>query len=133
MRVSSAHGGTRDEESQPERPYFFSRSMSALRLSPSRRAVSDWFPPTSSSVRAMRFRSTASRCSRIVSVTRTRSNGHTCQGCQANAALKQGTSVTFEGDYNGKRIRGYWIPLKDSTEVYVHGYTTVGAALAVVE
>lgn len=59
-------------------------------------------------------------------------NGHTCQGCQANAALKQGASLTCEGDFNGKRIRGYWIPLKDSTEVYIHGYTTVGAALAVV-
>lgn len=57
--------------------------------------------------------------------------GHACQGCQANAALKQRSTITCEGDLGGRRIRGYWIPVKAADHVYIHGYTTIGAALPV--
>jgi hypothetical protein len=55
-------------------------------------------------------------------------NGRACQGCQANAALKQGTTVTCEGDLGGKRLRGYWIPVQGTSDLYIHGYTTIGSA-----
>ena len=61
----------------------------------------------------------------------TSAQGHACQGCQANAALKQGASVACEGELGGKRIRGYWIPVKGASDVYIHGYTTLSAALPV--
>ena len=57
--------------------------------------------------------------------------GHACQGCQANVALKQGTTIACEGELGGKRIRGYWIPVKGASDVYIHGYTTLNAALPV--
>lgn len=45
------------------KPYFFSRSMSALRLRPNRRAVSDWLPPLAERACPIRLRSNASSCS----------------------------------------------------------------------
>src|SRR6267143_5253997 len=49
-------------------PYFFRRSISEPRLSPRRRAASDWLPATDASVRAITLRSSASSCSRKLSV-----------------------------------------------------------------
>lgn len=56
-----------------------------------------------------------------------------CKACQANKALEAGSTVACEGEFGGgPRIRAYWIPLKGSSEVYVHGYTSISPALAVV-
>jgi hypothetical protein len=56
-----------------------------------------------------------------------------CKACQANKALKAGSAIACDGEFGGgQRIRGYWVPLKGSSEVYIHGYTTLTAALAVV-
>jgi hypothetical protein len=54
--------------------------------------------------------------------------GHVCQGCQANAALDQGTAIACEGARDGMRIRDYWIPVKGARDVYVHGHATMGAS-----
>jgi hypothetical protein len=60
-------------------------------------------------------------------------NGHACKGCQANAALRQGSAIACDGELLGKRIRGYWLPVKGATDVYVHGYSSLDPApLAVV-
>jgi hypothetical protein len=53
--------------------------------------------------------------------------GHPCQGCQANAALNQGTAIACEGAEGGMRIRNYWIPVKGAHDVYIHGYATLGS------
>jgi hypothetical protein len=50
-----------------------------------------------------------------------------CEGCQANAALNQGTAIACEGARDGKRIRDYWIPVKGARDVYVHGCATLGS------
>src|SRR5205807_7137254 len=64
--------GLPDQEDEsapfPANPYFFKRSMSDPRLRPRRRAASDWLPATEASVRAITFRSSASTCSRKLSV-----------------------------------------------------------------
>jgi hypothetical protein len=54
-----------------------------------------------------------------------------CTGCQANKALKAGTSIACDGSFGGQLTRGYWIPLKGSSEVYIHGYTPLKAALPI--
>lgn len=53
--------------------------------------------------------------------------GHVCPGCQANAALNQGTAIACEGAQGRKRIRNYWIPVKGARDVYVHGYATLAS------
>jgi hypothetical protein len=55
-----------------------------------------------------------------------------CKACQANRALKAESAITCEAEFAGKRIRGYWIPLKGSSEVYIHGYTPAGTPLGVI-
>jgi hypothetical protein len=55
-----------------------------------------------------------------------------CRLCQANKALKAGSAMACDGAFGGQLIRGYWIPLKGSSEVYIHGYTPLKPALAVV-
>jgi hypothetical protein len=56
------------------------------------------------------------------------SQGHVCPGCQAHAALDQGTAIVCEGAREGKRIRDYWIPVKGARDVYVHGCATLGSS-----
>jgi hypothetical protein len=55
-------------------------------------------------------------------------HGHACVGCQADAALDQGTAIACEGAQAGKRIRNYWIPVKGAPDVYVHGYAILGSS-----
>ncbi len=55
-----------------------------------------------------------------------------CRLCQANKALKAGATMGCEGEFGSKRIRGYWIPLKGSNEVYVHGYSSLDQVFPVV-
>jgi hypothetical protein len=43
-----------------------------------------------------------------------------CKQCQANLALREHRAVCTEKAENGNRIIGYWMPLKDHSEVYVH-------------
>jgi hypothetical protein len=56
------------------------------------------------------------------------SQGRVCQGCQAHAALDQGTAIACDGALDGKRIRDYWIPVKGVCDVYVHGHATLGSS-----
>jgi len=46
-------------------------------------------------------------------------DGH-CQRCKANLALRTGETVCSEEEMGGKSIRGYWMPLKEAADVYVH-------------
>lgn len=43
-----------------------------------------------------------------------------CKRCKANLALREHRTVCTEETQNGNRIIGYWMPLKDDQEVYVH-------------
>jgi hypothetical protein len=43
-----------------------------------------------------------------------------CTRCKANVALREQRTVCTEEMQNGKRIIGYWMPLKEEKEVYVH-------------
>lgn len=43
-----------------------------------------------------------------------------CQRCKANLALRTGETVCSQEQTNGKPVRGYWMPLKEATDVYVH-------------
>jgi hypothetical protein len=54
--------------------------------------------------------------------------GRVCPGCQAEAALDQGTAIAFDGTSGGNRIRDYWIPVKGARDVYVHGSATLGSS-----
>jgi hypothetical protein len=54
--------------------------------------------------------------------------GRACRGCQAHAALDRGTAIACDGLEGGKRIRNYWIPVKGTRDVYVHGYATLGSS-----
>ncbi len=44
----------------------------------------------------------------------------TCKQCKANLALREEHTVCTEETQNGKRIIGYWMPLKDEKDVFVH-------------
>jgi len=44
----------------------------------------------------------------------------TCKQCKANLALHEERTVCTEETQNGKRIIGYWMPLKEEKDVYVH-------------
>jgi hypothetical protein len=55
-----------------------------------------------------------------------------CKGCQADQALDMGTAITCSCRLAGKRSDGYWIPLKGSREVYVHGVSPRNPALPVI-
>ncbi|HYG67457.1 MAG TPA: hypothetical protein VD838_07345 [Anaeromyxobacteraceae bacterium] len=53
-----------------------------------------------------------------------------CKACQANKALKAGCAVACDGEFaGGQLIRGYWIPVKGSSEVYLHGYSPLKPTL----
>ena len=45
--------------------------------------------------------------------------GH-CKRCQANRALQTGETVQCIEETCGKTVRGYWMPLKEVPDVYVH-------------
>lgn len=47
-------------------------------------------------------------------------HGDNCQQCKANQAMWEKRTVCQESETNGTRIIGYWMPLKESPEVYVH-------------
>lgn len=42
------------------------------------------------------------------------------KGCLANQALASGQASYCKSDANGKTIIGYWIPVADHPEIYVH-------------
>lgn len=46
--------------------------------------------------------------------------GHACQHCKANLALRERRTVSSEEMQNGKRVIGYWMPLKTDEDIYVH-------------
>jgi len=43
-----------------------------------------------------------------------------CRKCQANAALRTGTTIRTEEHYGDTKVLGYWMPLAEAPEVYVH-------------
>lgn len=43
-----------------------------------------------------------------------------CRACQANLALKKGETVTTMSEMAGLPVIGYWMPLKEVPDVYVH-------------
>lgn len=43
-----------------------------------------------------------------------------CGRCKANLALKTGETVCTEEEMGGRRVIGYWMPLKEVDDVYVH-------------
>jgi hypothetical protein len=55
-----------------------------------------------------------------------------CKQCRANEALKSGSPMGCEGNFGGKRIRGYWVPVAGSSEVYIHGYSPLDPVFPVV-
>jgi hypothetical protein len=57
--------------------------------------------------------------------------GGVCKGCQADRALQTGTAISCSCRSAAARGHGYWIPLKGSREVYVHGFTSGSSALPV--
>jgi hypothetical protein len=44
----------------------------------------------------------------------------TCKQCKANLALREHRTVCTESTESGHRIIGYWMPLKEEKDVYVH-------------
>lgn len=45
---------------------------------------------------------------------------HACKNCKANLALREHHPICTEQTENGQRVVGYWVPLKDEPDVYVH-------------
>lgn len=56
-------------------------------------------------------------------------NGEHCSRCQADLAFKTGETVCTEESVAGKTIIGYWMPLKDVPDVYVHFGIGAGEAM----
>jgi hypothetical protein len=52
-----------------------------------------------------------------------------CSRCKANVALKSGETVCTEEEMGGKRVIGYWMPLKEVPDVYVHFGIGTAAAM----
>ena len=42
------------------------------------------------------------------------------KGCQAAVALREHRTVITDGEKNGTPIRGYWMPLAEAPDLYVH-------------
>lgn len=55
-------------------------------------------------------------------------NEHCCR-CKANLALKTGETICTEEEMGGKRVIGYWMPLKEVPDVYVHFGIGTAAAM----
>jgi hypothetical protein len=43
-----------------------------------------------------------------------------CKNCKANLALREHRAITTEEVKDGHRVIGYWMPLKDAPDMYVH-------------
>ncbi len=43
-----------------------------------------------------------------------------CKACKANLALREHRTVCIDTVQNGNHIIGYWMPLVDAPDVYVH-------------
>lgn len=57
-------------------------------------------------------------------------NDDHCSRCKANLALKTGETVTSVETMAGLPIIGYWMPLKENPDVYVHFGIGTGEAMA---
>ncbi len=44
----------------------------------------------------------------------------TCKDCKANLALRERRTVCIDTVQNGNRIIGYWMPLTEAPDLYVH-------------
>jgi hypothetical protein len=53
-----------------------------------------------------------------------------CDSCSANLALKTGKTVCCAKLLDGKQIIGYWMPLKETPDAYVHFGIGSGEAMA---
>lgn len=53
-----------------------------------------------------------------------------CRTCKANQALETGTTVCTQEESLGRSVRGYWMPLKEVPDVYVHFGIGTAEALA---
>jgi hypothetical protein len=45
---------------------------------------------------------------------------HHCRRCQANVALRTGGTVCAEDVMGDTKVRGYWMPLAEPADLYVH-------------
>lgn len=43
-----------------------------------------------------------------------------CKQCKANLALREQRTICAEETQSGHRVIGYWMPLKEEKDVYVH-------------
>jgi hypothetical protein len=55
-----------------------------------------------------------------------------CASCQANLALKSGQTISTEERAGEHTIIGYWMPLKEFPDVYVHFGVGTNKAMAAV-
>lgn len=56
---------------------------------------------------------------------------HACKDCKGNLAVREQRPVCTEKTQNGQRIVGYWVPLKDQPDVYVHFGVGVAAMMGI--
>lgn len=56
-------------------------------------------------------------------------DGH-CRRCQATQALGSGSPVCSEESMNGQPVRGYWVPLTEAPDLYIHFGIGTAAAMA---
>jgi hypothetical protein len=57
------------------------------------------------------------------------SGGVQCKSCKADLAFRTGKTVCAEESLGDKTIIGYWMPLKEVPDVYVHFGIGAGAAM----
>lgn len=43
-----------------------------------------------------------------------------CRQCQAAQALRENTAKWMFGDFGGRRIKGFWVPLAGLEDLYLH-------------
>jgi hypothetical protein len=56
---------------------------------------------------------------------------HACQNCKANLALREDRPVCAEETMGGQRIIGYWVPLKEIPDVFVHFGIGIAALMGI--
>ncbi len=54
-----------------------------------------------------------------------------CKRCKANLALREHRAITTEEVQNGNRVIGYWMPLKEAPDMYVHFGVGVAASMGI--
>jgi hypothetical protein len=59
--------------------------------------------------------------------------GGQCRRCRANQALRTGETVCCEEESVGRPVRGYWMPLKEVPDVYVHFGIGTAEAMAAMQ